>query len=195
MSQDYKNAQQLIRSKDLTIEIAKEVYSDRIPQGSIVSQIPTPNSIVKKGRCVYVTLSKGKELVSVPFLKGLNSRTAKINLMKAGLELGDTKFDFHDNIGKDTIISQSQTPGSKVTYGTLINIVVSKGSEKQIKIPYLIGLTYIEATTLVNESGLTIGNITYQTDRTYISDVIISQSPKSGEIVGPDTQINLIMTK
>jgi len=195
ISQDINNAQKIIRAKELTLEITKEVYSEKVPPGSVVAQIPNPNSQVKKGRCVYVTLSKGKELVAVPYLKGLNLRTAKINLMKAGLELGDTKFDFHDQVGKDTIISQSQSPGSKITYGTPVNIVVSKGSEKQTKIPYLIGLSMVEASVLINESGLEIGNITYQTDRTFISDIIISQSPTSGEVAIPGAKVHLILTK
>ena len=189
------DAQKIIRNKGLELEIAKEVYNESLPAGFVVTQIPVAESIVKKGRYVFVTISKGKEIVQVPYIMGMRQRAASINLIQAGFELGNVSFEFSENVGKDMIISQSHKPGARIPYGEKINIVISKGSKKQIKIPFLIGLSLSEATKLLNESDLILGNISYQPDGTYLPDVVIEQSPNPGETATPATVINITVTK
>jgi serine/threonine-protein kinase len=190
----FDDAQKIINSKGLDIEIAKEVYNESLPAGSVVTQVPVAESVVKKGRYIFVTISKGKELVKVPYIMGLLQRTAKINLMQSGFELGNITYDFSENVGKDMIISQSHKPGARIPYGEKINIVISKGSEKQIKIPSLIGLSLSEATKLLNESDL-IFNVSYRPDGTFLPDIVIEQSPNPGEIATSETTINITVTK
>ncbi|MPN48829.1 hypothetical protein SDC9_196441 [bioreactor metagenome] len=115
--------------------------------------------------------------------------------MKVGLELGNISYDFSDNVGKDTIISQSIAPNAKVPYGQLVNIVISKGSEAQIKVPSLIGLSLSEATNILSELGLIVGNIGYKPDATYLPDVITDQSPQPGLIAAPGDAVNITITK
>ena len=191
----YNSAQKVIKGKGLDIEVAKEVYNESLPVGSVVTQVPVAESVVKAGRCIFVTVSKGKELVQVPYITGLMPRAAKINLMKAGFEIGEVVYVFNDNIGKDIIISQSHKAGAKIPYGEKINLIISKGPEKQIKVPLLIGLSLVEATILLSESGLSVKNITYVPDGTYLSDIVIGQSPNPGEIVTPETLINITVVR
>jgi serine/threonine-protein kinase len=188
-------AQKAIINRGLRIEVAKEVYNESVPLGSVVTQVPVAKSIVKEGRYIFVTISKGKELIAVPHIVGLNQRTAKINLMRVGLELGNTTYDFSDDIGKDTIISQSSKPGAKLPYGEYVHIVISKGSEKQIKIPSLIGLTLTEAMQLLKESDLILGTVEHKPDGTFLPDIVIKQFPLSGEIVQPESTVNVTITK
>lgn len=189
------DAERKIKQAGLSMEITKEVNSEKVPAGAVVTQIPAPSSVVKAGRCIYVTVSKGAEMVDMPYVKGLNMRNVRMSLLKAGLELGKTSYEFNENYGKDTIAWQSVSAGSKVAYGAFIDVVVSKGSEAQTKIPNLINLTYLEATTMLTESGLSIGDITYKVDKTYIPDLVVGQTPAAGEIVTPETKISLVLTK
>jgi serine/threonine-protein kinase len=190
-----QKAQRTISSKGLVIEIAKEIYNEKAPIGTVITQMPAANSIVKEGRIIYVTVSKGKELVSVPSLSGLQQRAAKINLMKVGLELGKISYEFSDKYGKDTIVAQSSQAGTKVQYGDHINITISKGYEIQIKIPSLIGLSFTEAKELLTELGLTLGTLDYKPDGTYLPDVVINQFPLPGGVAVPEQSVNLTITK
>jgi serine/threonine-protein kinase len=191
----FNDAQKIISNKGLDIEIAKEVYNESLPAGSVVTQVPVAESVVKKGRYIFVTISKGKELVQVPYITGMRQRSANINLMQAGFELGRITYEFSENVAKDMIISQSHKPGARIPYGEKINIVISKGSEKQIKIPFLIGLLLSEATKLLDESDLILGNILFRPDGTYLPDVVIEQSPNPGEIATPQTVINITVAQ
>ena len=190
-----ESAKKQIAMNNLTFEIEKRIYNDKIPEGAIVSQIPSQKSLVKQGRCVYVTVSKGKELVAVPYIKGQVSRNAKLNLMKVGLEIGKIDYEFNDNVGKDTIISQSIIPGKKIPYGSQVNLVISKGAEKQLKVPMLIGLTKYEAIRLIEEIELELENIEYVRDNTYFPNIVIDQVPPPGTIATPQTTIRIIITE
>jgi serine/threonine-protein kinase len=184
-----------IESKGLKIEVAKEVYSVDVRTGQIVNQLPASGSIVKKGRSIYVTVSKGKELVPVPYITGLLLRTAKINLMKAGLDIGDVTYDYSESIGKDTIISQSISPTTKVPYGEHVSVVISKGTDDQSKIPSLIGLSAADAKLLIEESGFVLGTTEYKSDATYLPDVVVGQFPHPGDIAAGATVVNITITK
>jgi len=195
IGKDFGDAQKTLSNSNLIIKTVKEIYSEKSPAGVIISQVPTVNSLVKNGRYVFVTVSKGKEIVIVPYITGLSQRAAKINLMKFGLELGDVTYEFSDDVEKDIVISQSKKAGMRIPYGEYVNLVVSKGPEIIIKIPYLVGSTYSDAIQIIRESGLRIGRIDYKSDGTYLPDIIIMQSPQPGEIVTPETLINITITR
>ena len=188
-------ARKQIQSRNLTFEIDKRLYSDKIPEGSIISQVPLPRSLVKEKRFVYVTVSKGRELVKVPYITGQSSRNAKLNLMKLGLEIGKIDYEFSDVVGKDTIIRQSISAGKNVPFGSQVNIIISKGAEFQLKVPMLIGLSEYEAVSLINESGLTLENIEYRQDNTYFSNVVIEQIPSPGTTATPQTIIKIVIAE
>ncbi len=190
-----ENAKKQIAINNLTFEIEKKIYNDKVPEGAVISQIPLPKSLVKQGRFVYLTVSKGKELVSVPYLKGQASRNAKLNLMKAGLEVGKIDYEFNDDVGKDTIISQSIAPAKKIPYGSQVNLLVSKGPEKQLKVPMLIGLPKNEAIRLIEELELGLGSIEYIKDNTYFPNIVIEQVPPPGTIATPQTTIKIVITE
>lgn len=188
-------AKKQIQNKKLIFEIDKKIFNDKVPEGAIISQVPLPRSLVKEGRFIYVTISKGKELVSVPFIQGQTSRNAKLNLMKVGLEVGKIDYDFNENVDKDVIIHQSVSPGKKIQYGSKVNIVISKGPEIQLKVPMLIGLTEFEAVALINESGLTLEHTEYRRDNTFYPNFVIDQIPPAGTIASPNTTIKIIVTE
>jgi len=192
---DIAAAKKEVLRRELVFEIDKEVYNDKVPTGKIISQVPLPKSLVKKGRFIYVNVSKGKELVVVPYIKGIISRNAKLKLMKEGLELGVVDYEFSEDIGKDIIIYQSKKPGEKIPYGSYVNIVVSKGSEVQLKVPTLIGLSEYEAIYILNELGLNLDRKEYKRDNTFVPDIVIEQIPPPGTIANQQTIIKIIVSE
>ena len=63
-------------------------YSNAVAAGKILSQYPLEGTEVKKGRRVWVKISRGLKSVEVPALRGLSLRQAEISLQQAGLSLG-----------------------------------------------------------------------------------------------------------
>ena len=105
-----------------------EVYSNTIPVGNIVSQLPEAGSLLNPSQPLVVTLevSKGEELMTVPNVKGKSLTTAKSKLKKSGLKL-KTKSKYSSSYSKGKVISQNKKATAKVKKNTTIQLVVSKG--------------------------------------------------------------------
>lgn len=105
-----------------------EVYSNTIPVGNIVSQLPEARSLLNPSQPLVVTLevSKGEELMTVPNVKGKSLTTAKSKLKKSGLKL-KTKSKYSSSYSKGKVISQNKKASAKVKKNTTIQLVVSKG--------------------------------------------------------------------
>ncbi|GAG42872.1 unnamed protein product, partial [marine sediment metagenome] len=60
-----------------------------VPPGHIVSQMPEAYLLVKKGRRIYVTVSKGGELFEMIVVSGGSVRRAKLMLRQHGFEMAN----------------------------------------------------------------------------------------------------------
>ncbi len=192
---DFGTAKSRLAEQGLGIEIVKEVYSEKYKSGTVVNQTPAANAQVKSGRAIFVTVSKGKETVVVPYITGLTMRTARVALLKSGLELGNVSYEFSEKFGKDTVMLQGKPAGARVPYGEAVGIVMSKGAENQIKIPNVTGLGLAEAKAAIEESGFVLGEIKYLSDETYLPGLVMEQLPAAGEVAATGTTINITITK
>lgn len=118
--------------------------------------------------------------VVVPDIKGLNIEQAEILLKKEGLLLGERVFDFHDEIEKDMIISQSYEPETMVKAGRIVDITVSKGMEFII-VPDVTTTNPLQenAINAILEAGFENDNIEIETmlHPTIPKDRVIGQNP------------------
>jgi serine/threonine-protein kinase len=195
VGKNIENAKQLIKSADLDLEKVSEQYSDVYPAGTVMNQIPKPGLQVLEGRNVYLTVSKGKETVKMPFLIGQSLAVARRTLQTSGLILGEVFYANSEGYGRDTVLSQSMNANTDVVYGATINLTVSRGSEIQIAVPNLVGASYSEALELLTGSGLTILKIDTVAHETYMPNTVVSQSPASGELVGKNGGVTITISK
>ncbi|MCX6153976.1 MAG: PASTA domain-containing protein [Candidatus Kapabacteria bacterium] len=174
---------------------SSEQFNLKFNPGTVVNQIPRAGIEVKTGRKIFCTLSKGRELIKMPFLIGRTIRTSVTMLQQSGLCVGELIYSFSDSIGKDTVIGQIKQGGSMVPYGDTISIIVSKGALKQLQTPNLIGYPFPEALKILTENGFKLGSTDYIKDGTYLKNTVIKQDPASGESVPDNSIINLTITK
>jgi beta-lactam-binding protein with PASTA domain len=166
------------------------------PPGTVVYQNPSPQAIVKHGRHVYLTVSGGDVLVSVPLLRGRSSRDAKFSLERAGLKLGSTSYAVSDAYPENTIIDQSTNPETKVPRGASVDIVVSRGNVvEETVVPSLIGKTTTEAGKLLEIAGLKLGNITFQPSFDLLPNTVVDQYPRSGEPAKRGQSVDLFVVQ
>lgn len=184
-----------LKSKGLEYQVSSEQFSADDEPETVLSQVPIAGKQVKEGRPIYLTISKGKETVKVPHLKGLPIRKARVEIIQKGLQVGNITYEFNELFGKDTVISQDQAPNSEIVYGESLDIVVSKGSEKQTLVPNIIGLNMTEAEEKLIEEGFVLGSVTTKSSETYLPNTVIDQSPSAGEMGQLNTAIDIVITK
>ena len=207
---NHGDTQSVPKVTNLSLEVAKATLDSaglhpveaetrpdpRAPQGTVVSQNPQPDAVVKQGRRIYLTISGGEALVNVPPLRGRSTRDAKFTLERSGLRLGRVGYATSEQYPENTIVEQSVPAGSKVAKGSAVNIVVSRGRVlQQITVPDFLGKTLSEAERLIVHQGLKLGNITYQASFDLIPNTVVDQFPRPGDQVPEGQAIDLFVVK
>jgi len=181
--------------RNLQFQITKDkAYSSVYPPAVVLEQYPKPGMHVKEGRTIYLTLNAGHAPeVSMPNLVDSSLKNAQILLRNSGLYYG--KIQYVPDIANNAVLGQTYqgqpiAPGTCITQGTRIDLVVGAAGDKQIvAMPSVLGLHLAEAELLLVDLGIQLGNIVYQPVDTLSIGTIFKQSPipdnqvKSGDTV------------
>ncbi|HRI30504.1 MAG TPA: PASTA domain-containing protein [Candidatus Kapabacteria bacterium] len=194
IGKDIQKGSALLSELGLQIQEVKEVFSGQAPAGIILNQNPLPNSVVREGRRLYITVSKGMEGDAMPNLVGKSLREARILLMQQGLELGVVHYEFSELVQQDRIMAQSVQYGAKISSGEQVSLTISKGQEAY-PVPSLIGKTIAEAEETIVAAGFVLGGKAREHNETYLSGIVIAQDPAGGTMSPKETPINLTVSE
>ncbi len=151
-------------------------FDSRYPTGTVVLQSPYGGAQTKKGRRVYLTLSRGTELIPVPDLLGMQIRDARINLMRSGLELGEVIYDHNDTIMKGLVFAQNIPAKIGARPGTVVDVMVSRGpSTRFTMMPNLLSLDIDQARSRLENAGLVLGVVRFKDDPAFVKNTVIEQ--------------------
>ena len=189
-------AEKRLRDNGLKVVIAGEKYDENYPPGHVLFQNPEGSSPVKKGRRVYLTVGKGKQVLNMPKLVGLSDRDARFVLADHNLQIGNVFYELDNFYPEEVVSKQSLPAGNTVVMGESIDFTVSLGLEPtEFIVPELIGKTLKESRLHLKKSGLVLGQVTYQTTDKLLPDTIIHQSLKAGETVEKADTVHVVLSQ
>lgn len=149
-----EEALELVKKARFNTPQISEDFHDTVPEGQISSQDPAPNASVAHNTIVKITVSKGRQPVSMPDLVGKPSQEAQNELTQVGLQPQVTE-DFSDNVPKGKVISQSVAPNTTVHRLDQVNLVISKGPEV-VAVPNVFGKSEGDARAALESAGFTV---------------------------------------
>ncbi|MDP1727502.1 MAG: PASTA domain-containing protein [Bacteroidota bacterium] len=163
-----EDAESVLRQKHLRYIITDTVFFENMPKLSVVEQNPIPNSKVKEGRIIYLSInSDAIAMVEMPnLMNGSTLRYAETVLNGLGLKVGEVTYK--PDIAQNAILDQlwrgqSIQPNTKIPKGASIDLVVGDGSGGAlVPMPNLMGLTLLDATNVLQASLLQLGNVLYE---------------------------------
>ncbi|MBU3713590.1 MAG: PASTA domain-containing protein [Ferruginibacter sp.] len=163
------DAIKLLESKGFEVIVSDSVYVDTIRKGTVIKQIPDPNSKVKVNRTVLLIVNRvNPPLVDMPSLLGKNINFAIELLNRHHLVLGDTTFiiDFQKgNVLEQNVNGSPIAAGAKILWGSKVDLVIGRGLVgENMKVPDLIGMSYDSALVIIKQSGLINGAILPDSD-------------------------------
>ncbi len=126
-NKDYRKAKHDLYKMGLYINKVGERNSMEVLNGSIISQEPRANTIVKKGYTIDVIVSKGPELIKIPTLDNLTIDEARIRLINSGLEVGNVNYSYSNEIQKGKVIYSQPVYGMDVPRNSKVDLVMSLG--------------------------------------------------------------------
>jgi len=195
----WKEAAQRLNSIGLNFVFKGEEYNDKYPKGVVIKQYPEASREVKKGRRVFVVLSKGLEKALVPDLRGKLLSYAVKKLNSLGLKVGNITYLKTDNIWRNkypdqSVIAMSAKPGSKVYEGESVDLLVASDYPPYlVAVPNLIGTMLSEATEKLKNLDLKLGRILYQKTDRYPEGMVLAQMPEAKTILQQNSAVDVVV--
>ncbi len=193
----YNEAQvtRVIKTDELRYDIIDSVYSQEVEPGTVFDQIPAAGAFVKKDRKLFLIMNaKKKEMITVPSMKNVSLRQAKVMIKKSGLTL--KKIVYISSEYQDLVLNQLMgdtivKPGTLVPKWSEIVLQVGRGlGNDMTSVPYLRGMYWINAKKLIPNMHLNEGVV--------INDETIKQELRDSAIIWkqyPQPGVNVLYGK
>lgn len=196
VGKDVVDALQMLNALGLNLVVENREFHPNLPANAVISQTPSAGKLLKSGRDIKVSLSKGTQMVEMPSVSGEPLIRAQAVLQENDLKVGSLAKIYRRSIEENIVISQNPPAGNKVKRGGTVNLLVSRGQEPVYYcMPELTGKNVAEAEQILQDFHLTIGNIDYELNEKLSPDTVITQSPQSGFRVLEGEKVNLQVSK
>ena len=189
VGKDVAEASKILRSKGLILRVADRVYSD-VPINQVVRQTPTPGMLMKVSQQAHVVLSLGQRQLEIPPLEGNTLRVSRIELLRAGLQVGEVSSVNLPDRPTDTVLLQNPKPGHGAATPKVDVLVSSGPREPSYVMPFLIGLNETEAQHRLDLASLH-RKINYVAAPQWPHGSVIDQSPLAGTRLAGSAEVQL----
>ena len=181
------DAQTLARREGLNWQ-QTDINHDSIPAGTVISQIPEPDTAMEKGDSLLVAVSLGPVSTAMPDLSGMNYEDAAARLKERGFgNIVLIKTVSSSAVG--TVLGQNPKAGESYLSGQSAELTISGGSTM---VPELTGRSHEDAAALLRDNSLTEGTPIYVevTDPAQVGQVL-AQMPVVGTMAVLDAPVTL----
>lgn len=166
-------------------------YSSKYPAGQIIRQDIDPDMTVKRGRSIFLSISKGEQ-GKMQDLTNMKIEDVEKFYADTGITILK-KDEYNNEIEAGYVIRTDPMPNQPLDDDAVITVYVSKGPE-QILVPDLRNSNVSNAKSVLTDRKLT-AVITYDYSATVDKDCVISQTPAPNTEVDAGTVVTLVVSK
>jgi beta-lactam-binding protein with PASTA domain len=179
----------LLRSHGLVLRVADRIYSE-LPINVVVRQSPPPGMLMKVSQQAHVVLSLGQRQLQIPLLEGNSLRASRIELLRAGLQVGEVSGITTPEEPADTVMLQTPRPGGGAATPRVDVLVSSGARESAYVMPHLVGLNEVDAQHRLDVAGLR-RKVNYVSAPQWPRGAVIDQTPLAGQRIPAASTIDL----
>jgi len=189
VGKNVSEANGMLRSRGLVLRVADRVYSDQ-PINLVVRQTPSAGLLMKQSQQAHVVLSLGQRQLEIPLLEGNSLRASRIELLRAGLQVGEVSAVTMPDAPADSVIIQTPRPGAGAATPR-VDVLVSQGARDAAYVmPHLVGLNEIEAQHRLDVAGLR-RKVNYIAAPQWPHGTVVDQAPLAGSRFSSAATIDL----
>lgn len=138
---------------------------------------------------IWIFAPRGPAMITVADVRGLTVDQANTELTEQGLVVSPvTEEAFDEEIPVGLVVGTNPESGTELEEGSEVTVVISLGIEPTA-LPAVLGLPLPEATGLLEEAKLVLGELTYSFSDTIPADSIIEVTDESGALLTPNTEM------
>ncbi|MDR3281862.1 MAG: PASTA domain-containing protein [Endomicrobium sp.] len=174
-----------------------EEFSQKVANGTILRQTPPAGMIVREGRIIKVTVSKGREIVLMPNLIGQTLRSSDITLKNLGLVIGKVYQKYSISHEKGVVFFQDIEADKVVAKNSVVNIEVSKGPPPKgiVLMPNFVNKNLEEAQMWATQNGIAINVLRIgEKPFDYETNTIVKQYPESNTDITDAGNVSLYIS-
>lgn len=172
-----------------------DVYSAEFSEGAVVEQRPPAGRVLRKGRKVWLTVSRGLRKAAVPSLAGLSYRQAGIALGQEKLVAGAVSRIHQGDVRRGAVIAQDPPAGAAVAEGGHVNLLVSLGPAPEAYVmPDLAGRPLRDVESLLERHGLHLGEKTVLIDRSVLPGTVLEHEPGPGRRIRSGDGVDVVVS-
>ena len=179
----------LLHSRGLVLRVADRIYSE-LPINVVVRQSPPPGMLMKVSQQAHVVLSLGQRQLQIPLLEGNSLRASRIELLRAGLQVGEVTSITTPDEPADTVMLQTPRPGAGAATPRVDVLVSSGPRESAYVMPHLVGLNEADAQHRLDVAGLR-RKVNYVSAPQWPRGAVIDQTPLAGQRIPAGITIEL----
>lgn len=137
---------------------AGRLPSDDVDEGSVIYQLPPPESYLQRGDTLWVLTSRGPDRAVLPDLAGLDPDVARSVLTQLGLTTTADRREASDLYDQGTVVETVPPAGTPIGDDTRVTLVLSRGGSLLV-MPDVTGLSLAAARDSLEAAGLTVGEV------------------------------------
>jgi len=123
-----EEAKEAMSEGKFSLEVIREVNSNKTPEGCVMETRPPAGKVVKEGRRIQAVVSLGASDVKVPKIVGHSRETAESRIREAKLTVGTMLYKANSN-PRNHVLEQDPAAGSVVSRKHPVNLVLSGGPD------------------------------------------------------------------
>ena len=153
-------AQRATAGLGLQIEVERQYYSPKIPEGRIMTQMPLPGMKVRRGWQVRVAESMGPQRVAIPDVTGQSERAAEWNIRRRGLEVASTSEIQLPGTPADLVLAQSPPANASQVAAPRTSLLVTVAADPlAFVMPNFVGQPLGSASRTLQDAGFKLGTV------------------------------------
>lgn len=153
-------AERTVSNLGLLMSIERQYYSPQIPEGKIMSQLPLPETKVRRGWQVRVAQSLGPTRVAIPDVTGQSEHAAELNIRRRGLDISSMAAVEAAGIPPDQVLAQDPMANATQLAAPKISLLVTSGAVAQAFVmPNFVGQPLGTANRTLQDAGFRLGNV------------------------------------
>lgn len=175
-----------LREARLAVPTPTQEFSETVPAGTVIRSSPARGAQLKADSPVQLVVSKGRQPIAVPDVRGQTEDAARSVLTGTGLTVTTGPQEFSDTVPQGSVISQTPASGN-LFRGQQVTLVISKGPE-MVSVPSVLDMSTTQARQTLEGAGLKV-----KVNRIFggLLDTVRNQDPTSGTSVRKGTEVTI----
>ena len=190
-----------LQERELYPRIALRFTDNPQDKNTVLEQSPIAGSIVKAGRRVKLTVSRGAVLDKIENYVGQDLESVKLHLQslfsasRPLVTIREPPMYRFDEAAPGLILEQKPLPGTEISGSTVLDVIVSKGPEsRKAKVPSFLGLSLAAAVAAAENDSFTVDFSMRQAKSGESQGAVVDQQPAAGSEAKVTDRIKVILT-